>query len=263
MKYFLFFLVFFIPTFAHSETITIVADEWCPYNCEEGSAKPGFMVEIAEEVFKKTGHDIVYKTMSWDRALEAVHKGQYYAAIGATRREGEDLIFPAKPQGYSRSYFYVRTSNNWNYEGIKSLDKMRVGFLEDYSYGKALDNYIEKYKDDKSRIIMSSGEEPLEEKVTSILRRDIEAFPEDNYVMGYYLSNNNKLGLLRKAGLVTEKPSPRDEEVFIAFSPVRVKSKEFVKILSDGTEELRKNGRLKEILKKYGLEDWEQDVFGR
>lgn len=35
------------------EVITLVADEWCPYNCVPNSEKPGYAIEIAQEIFNK------------------------------------------------------------------------------------------------------------------------------------------------------------------------------------------------------------------
>lgn len=48
---------------ARAETITIVADPWCPYNCEPGSDEPGFMVEIARRVFAEAGIEVRYETV--------------------------------------------------------------------------------------------------------------------------------------------------------------------------------------------------------
>ena len=40
-----------VPMAANAETINIVSDEWCPYNCEPGSDRPGFGIEIAMEAY--------------------------------------------------------------------------------------------------------------------------------------------------------------------------------------------------------------------
>ena len=36
------------------------------------------------------------------------------------------------------------------------------------------------------------------------------------------------------------------------------KAKEFAKLVSDKTEAMRKDGSLKKLLEKYGLEDWKK-----
>ena len=50
-----------------ADVITLRADEWCPYNCQPKSQNPGFIIEIAETVFKKAGHTIDYQVMPWAR----------------------------------------------------------------------------------------------------------------------------------------------------------------------------------------------------
>ncbi len=47
-----------------------------------------------------------------------------------------------------------------------------------------------------------------------------------------------------------------DPDLFISFAPGHPKSKEYAKILDLGMVEMRKSGRLKAILAKYGLQDW-------
>jgi len=43
---------------------------------------------------------------------------------------------------------------------------------------------------------------------------------------------------------------------YVAFAPKNPKSREYAKILSDFMLESRKNGKLKEILKKYNIKEW-------
>ena len=53
-----------------AKTITLAADEWCPYNCaEEDKAKPGYMIEIAQAILGKAGYTVEYKTMAFQRAI--------------------------------------------------------------------------------------------------------------------------------------------------------------------------------------------------
>ncbi|MEQ1790535.1 MAG: hypothetical protein ABL857_08835, partial [Rickettsiales bacterium] len=40
---------------AEQTTINIVADEWCPFNCDPESDKPGYVIELAKEIFKPYG----------------------------------------------------------------------------------------------------------------------------------------------------------------------------------------------------------------
>jgi polar amino acid transport system substrate-binding protein len=75
---------------------------------------------------------------------------------------------------------------------------------------------------------------------------------EEASVMNNHL-HVNKLApdTFRNAGCL--KP----DEVTIALSPKDPKAKEYAKLLSDTVVAMRKDGRLKSLLTKYGISDWE------
>lgn len=47
-----------------ADVVTLRADQWCPYNCVPGSDRPGYMIEIAREVFGRAGHQIDYQALN-------------------------------------------------------------------------------------------------------------------------------------------------------------------------------------------------------
>ena len=46
------------------------------------------------------------------------------------------------------------------------------------------------------------------------------------------------------------------DEIFMAFSPAKDSSKKYSQIFDEGLVELRKSGKLQEILDRYGVKDW-------
>ena len=87
---------------AQAETIILVADTWCPYNCDPGSKYPGFMVEIAQRVFSAAGHQVVYQVEPWNRAVLSVQSGRFQGLIGVTpnilQRLEQPLQLPEQEQ---------------------------------------------------------------------------------------------------------------------------------------------------------------------
>lgn len=66
-----FFIVMFLFPFpVFGETITLVADEWPPFNSVPGSAREGFLVDVARTVFSQNGIGVSYRLLPWKRALE-------------------------------------------------------------------------------------------------------------------------------------------------------------------------------------------------
>ncbi|MBD8527786.1 substrate-binding periplasmic protein [Pseudomarimonas arenosa] len=237
---------------AQAATISIVADEWCPYNCEPGSDKPGFMIEIAEKTLGAAGHTIDYKNMPWSRAIDEARKGKFDAIVGAAKDDAPDFTYPAEPLGLSGSIFVVRKGEAWRYAGLDSLAGHAIGVIQDYSYDDELDQYIEANAKDSAKVQVAAGETALETNIKKLEAKRIDALVEDQSVLNYALAQAGKSGAFDLAGKLS------DAEIYIAFSPAKKESAEYAKILSEGLAKLRASGELKQILAKYGLEDWKK-----
>ena len=242
-----------------AETVVLAADEWCPYNCEAGSDKPGFMVELARAAFAKHGIAVEYVTVPWARAIEETRQNKYAGIIGAYYGDAEDFVFPKVPQGRSDMTFYVKKDSTWNYTDNTSLDNLSLGVIADYSYSQGLDAYIEQHKADPKRIQIVSGDDALEANIQKVLHGRIGAFIEDKQVIDYSLSTPEMQPHkenLREAGLL---PTPSDGNgiVFIAFSPANPNAAKYAELLSAETMAMRKNGELKKILDRYGVRDFD------
>lgn len=236
---------------AHSETISMRSDEWCPYACDPKSSKPGFMVEIAKEAFAKYGHKVNYEVMNWPRALVEVKNGKYNAVIGASRSDVEGFVIPQIPTGVLINYYWTLKENKWEYKGESSLKGIKVGVINNYSYGDEIDHLV---KGKHLSFKEVSGESPLLRLIQMTESKRLDAFVENPFVLEY---NLNKLKKNKSLFKVASPNIANDSNLFIAFSPANPKSKEYARLLDRGVVELRKSGRLKAILAKYGFSDWE------
>ncbi len=236
-----------------ADTIVIAADSWCPINCEPGSEKPGFMVEIAQAIFSKYGHRIIYKKIPWARTLLLVRNGDIDGAIGPYRNDAPDFIFPDEEQAMISFNMFVTQENDWTYDGMHSLDNILLGVIKDYSYLNTIDNYIETNKNNRRKIFFAFGEDPLKKNIQLLLFGRIDAIIETDLVFKHVATQMGVENKVKLAGIATEP-----DKAYIAFSPNLPESKEYAKILSEGMKELRKTGKLKDILLKYGLSDWKK-----
>ena len=235
---------------AWADVITLRADEWCPYNCQPNSQNPGFIIEIAEAVFKKAGHTIDYQVMPWARAIEDTKKGKFNGIVGSGRDDAPGFIFPETEQGQMLGSFYVKKGESWQFSGVASLKDKTLGVIKDYTYRNDINAYITEHEKDSKLIQMASGDAPLDINVKKLLAGRIQVLLEDVNVMSLYLKENSQQNVLQIAGQLTP------DNIYIAFAPENPKSADYAKILSEGIVELRKNGTLKTILEKYGLSDW-------
>ena len=231
---------------AGAETITLVADEWCPYNCTPGDEKPGFLVEIVKEVFEPQGFTVEYKIVPWARAIRDTRTGRYSAILGAIRSEAPDFHYPDGAGFFAGTQAFVKAGSPWKYDGPRSLDDVTLGVILDYSYGATADKYIAQHRSDTKRVQLSTGEDALEKNVAKLLQDRVSVLLEDPAVMRYFLDRTNQTGAVAQAGVL------ENTEVFVAFGPREEHAAEHAKMLSDGMRRMRESGELARILARYG-----------
>ena len=228
----------------HADTITIVADPWMPYTGEEGGENPGFMVEFAMEILGKSGHEVVYKAMDWDKALEEAREGKFDGVVATDEEESPGFIFPKNELGMMTNHFFVLKGNDWKFTGIESLKGKKIGTMAAYSYGDPYDAF---FKDNPNVVVESKLINLLE----MLYEKKIDTIIEDYNVFMLLALKSYMLENIADAG--SDKES---YPLYIGLSPKNPKSKEYAEILSTGIEELRKNGTLQVIMARYGLSDW-------
>lgn len=237
-------LVLLAAAVANAETVTIVGDPWCPYNCEAVGNRPGFGIEIAKEVFGAGRIEVAYQTLSWDVAVEKTRAGEFTAIIGASKEDAPDFVFPQRAIGSSNNVVVVRAGDPWKYSGLESLAGRRVGAIKAYSYGPILDAWFARHP----AAVEVEGDDPKTLLMKKLLGKEIDVFIEDTAVMADYVLRGGLLSLVSVAGNADD-PTP----VYIAFSPANKKSVAYARQLDEGIDRLEKSGRLREILAKYGV----------
>lgn len=231
-----------------ADTITIRADNWCPFNCDpKAIEKRGFLIDIADQVFAASGHKVDYQLENWARAKSDLRAGKWDAVVGAYRVDGPDFIFPAEGLGLAQDCFWIKTGKSWRYDGnTLSLKGVKFGAVQNYAYSDKIDAYI---KSNSKDVELVGGDDPLALNLGKLEKGRIDAFFESKAVVKYKF-----VGVPMP---VSEAGCEPEQEVFIAFSPSakRTKSTEYAKILTDGFQNLRKSGALKTIYAKYGLDE--------
>jgi polar amino acid transport system substrate-binding protein len=262
------------PAWIGAQTRPVVklqADVWCPFNCKDTDANPGYMIEIAKIAFDSIKVDVEYKNISWNTAIDRGRKGLITAIVGASRSDAPDYIFGSAPLGKTKNCFFTQPSSTWTFDGADSLKKIKVGVIEGYTYGEPFETYVSSYfkaKEEENKakgkteakkdfdvnspIQAVPGDQSLILNIKKLNAKRIDAFVEEVSVMNNHL-HVNKLAsdTFRNAGCLNP------DEVTIALSPKEPKAKEYAKLLSDTVVAMRKDGRLKSLLTKYGISDWE------
>ena len=248
--HFLLLILIFYSQFSFSDDIILTADLWCPYTCDAKSANPGFMVEIVKEVFLKAGHKVNYVVINWARAISETRNNKFNGIIGASKTDAPDFIFTSVPIGYSSNFFWAKKEASWEYKNTNSLKGLKIGVINSYSYGDEVDKPV---LDKNPSFVVVSGETALTKIVKMTDAKRLDGFVENPFVLDYLLRDIPELKNKFKS---VSKNITKDTDLFVAFSPHNPMSKKYEEILSSGMKNLRKTGKLKTILNKYGLKDW-------
>ena len=235
---------------AWSRTLLLVADPWCPYNCTAGSQREGYMIDIARAAFAYEGYTVEYREMPWNRALLEVEEGRHDGAVGAFIEDAPHLIFPKTNLGYSSQSFLTRQDSDWKFKGLESLEKTHLGYIQGYSYGKEMDDYLETTSPE--RVTALHGVKALEQAFGMLVAGRVDAIIDDTYVLLTQMEKMKLQPLVRFAG-VASVANP----VYIAFSIDENGGQELADAFDRGMKKLRDENGVAPILAKYGLADWQ------
>lgn len=243
----IFIALFAVQLPAKSETIILTADKWCPFNCEPGTSRLGYMVDVAKVVFERKGHNIDYQVNPWIKSIDYVRHGRATALVATTKPDAPDLIYPDRSMGSNKDCFYVRAQDKWEFNSTSDLKDRKIGIAEAYAYTSSLSTY---FAENPKQTTVASGNDPLKVSLKRLDDKSIDTLVENPFVFNYVTSQEKIRDKYEEAGCTD------DNDLYIAFSPKNPRSKEFAKMLSEGIEELRKDGTLDKIIAKYSLKDW-------
>lgn len=248
----IFFLFLILTTFshAHAETILLKSDKWCPFTCNPSNTKDkkyGYIVEVAKIIFERKGYNVVFQIDNWTNSIESVRFGLATGIAATTKPDAPDFIYPAKSMGSNKECFYVKAKDPWEFISISDLKNRKIGTVESYAYSAPLLSYFREFPE---QLTKSHGENPLMQNIDNLTAGKINTIVENPFVFNYFTENKKIRDQFEEAGCTEGDP------LYIGFSPKNPRSKEFAKIISDGIEELRKDGTLGKIIEKYSLKDW-------
>lgn len=238
-----------------NQKISLYADVWCPYNCVPNSDYEGLLVEVAKYAFKKHNIDVEYKVKPWIECVNDFNKGEIDGIIGASTDEVFNFVPPSNEIAISNISAFTLDDTFWVYERPESLHKRSVGIVEAYSYDVSLKNYLYTiFVTNPDSVYISYASKPVEDNVKLLMERKIFTYIEDDKVVGHY-AQVNKLARIRKASSVQ---SP--QRVYVLFPDSNPNSKLYAKYMSDAVFEMKENGMMKKLIRKYNFDKVGDDL---
>jgi polar amino acid transport system substrate-binding protein len=156
--------------------------------------------------------------------------------------------------GVDSTCFFVRKDYDWRYNGMQSLQSVRLGVIQDYHYdGKGpLDAYIRSSIGDRSKVISAKGADALKNNFNMLVAGRLDVLLENCNVGSSAIQRQGLQNQVVNADLM---PTYKDN-LYVSFAPDNPKSAQRMQLLMEGVERLRASNQLQPILQKYAVSDW-------
>ncbi|WP_147819436.1 substrate-binding periplasmic protein [Salidesulfovibrio onnuriiensis] len=126
---------------AAEETLTIVFEEYPPYEYLEGETPRGINIEIIREAFSRMGVRPVFRTMPWKRGLYELKNGTIAALASGFRTPDREKFayFPHHYLSLEVNSIFVCREGSIRVDSLKDLRGKTVGVVREYAYGTEFD----------------------------------------------------------------------------------------------------------------------------
>lgn len=228
------------------EVIQFETDIWCPYTCDEKIfGMKGYVIDIAEEIFKENNIKFISTVGPWARILVRTEKGEI-DALGAAYKEGREdkFLFPKEDFGKSVNGFFVNKNSNWFYKTPESLKEIILGSNLGYVYAGNIDLLRKNVK----KLVETGGETAFQKNLEKLVHNELDSVIEETTVAKYTIKMLELGNKIKEAGTIGNKTG-----IYIAFTKNKPTSKKYVKMLEEGIVKYKKNGKFEQIVKRYGL----------
>jgi polar amino acid transport system substrate-binding protein len=230
--------------------ITVCSDPWPPYAGDARDLRPGYVVDILRAALEPRGFRVKYVNAPWSRCIHEVRVGHYAGIVGADRNEVPDFLFHEEPVGFTHPTFFTLPRSGWTWAGLASIETLRIGVTQSYTYSPEIDGYIAKRAGTPS-VVAVPGVDSIPRLLSMLEAGRIDAFLDNPVVVQETLRRRGiSTDRLREAG------GPTGDWVYVPLSPVRPESPQVAAAVDDGIRRLRASGRLAEILASYRIADW-------
>ncbi|WP_057833018.1 substrate-binding periplasmic protein [Colwellia sp. TT2012] len=235
-----------------AKALVVVSDEWCPYVCDEQDL-PGFLVEIVNEIARDNAIKLTFSLMPLARALKLAQKNKVDIVLALTPQHIERYQLQQSQLNFAGLYndFYVRAGNPWRFQSMTHLSATLtgnaiLGTINGYQYGAEFSHFL---KAQSEHVFAASGNSPLVKQLKMLQMGRLDILLDSRFTVQYQLAKGEIKGIIYAGTQGNFTP------LYLGFSSLL--SKELVNIFDSGLITLRQSGRLKKILAKYGLTDWQ------
>jgi polar amino acid transport system substrate-binding protein len=238
---------------AEDNTVSVVADPWCPFNCDASTDRLGVMIDMAKHAYAYSGITLDYRNVNWARAGRLVMEGADQAIVGMGKSANTmaKFHFPKIPMAFSQVCFYRKKGVDWTFENVDSLKDQQLGWINKYKFGdEAIDAWVQAGLKTGS-VFPITGESELIFSLVKMLEADrITTFGEVRSNVEYASNSLVRIPDIEIAGCLDSI-----DDIYIAFTPGEPSSIHYAQKLDEGLEVLLKDTeKMEAIFSNYGID---------
>lgn len=236
---------------AAADTITVRSDYWFPYNGEPNHKNEGYMIDLLRDAAAANGDTIDYALMDWELALQRTLEGSADCVVGAIASDAPNHVRTTLPWGRSQNVLYAMVDRPLAIHAVSDLSKLRIGAVENYSYGDEVDAVLASEQAQVTRVEASRRAFPV--LAMKLVTGKVDVLIEDRNVADAAIS---ELGMSTRIRPVADALTEADD-IYVACTP-NARGRVLVTKFDAALQRTRASGELGSILQRYGLTDWGQ-----
>ncbi len=233
----------------NKKSLKVVADTWCPINCESKDNPKGLFIEVAKELALRSERKLDYSTDSWARSKKLIEAGEADLILGTTKEETPSYVFTSEPWGEIKFCYYTDKKSTWSYRGKNDLKNLKVGIINEYYYGSLSEDLKEAEKLKNQGLVLDAinGDGALDRNVSKLLKGRIDVFAEAAPVIFLMKTQQDEYKKLREAGCSTPLPH------YGAFSPKNADSHSLANLANQIILDWKASGKWEKLKSEYGF----------
>lgn len=236
-----FFYCFFVQPSAWAEDayLSIVFEDYPPYEyVEEGEVK-GMNLDIIREAFKRMGITPYFEPRPWKRAVFQLKSGEILALSSGfkTQQRKPFVYYPDAPLSMETNMVIVRAGSNLKINSLDDIKPLTLGVVREYVYGEPFDSLTGVHK------IKAQSSHQL---LRMLLEGRMDAAIGNKAVFRYLARKQGKLDQIKFIYVVGREP------LYLMFSKARgAKADKLARDFGDTVNEMIKDGTFTAIENSY------------
>lgn len=234
----------FALVLAHSvsaQTLTVVTEQYPPYNYEENGKVKGVSTEVVEEVLREAGIDFSIKVYPWTRALKMAEEQENVLIYSISRTENRENLYTWVGTIAPIRFHIYALKNRSDIPTMANLDEARK-----YRFGTVHKDALDQYFTDK-KFPNVYRTHLNETNVKQLFKGGIDLWPMSEYTANHLLRENGFYPSDLKK--VHELKGFADGDQYMALS--NKTDKTVLTRLQAALKKIKDDGIYKKILSKY------------